>query len=92
MKCKFGKYYLLDLNKTYWSIDLQRSIKFVDKLVVCCESTYQHKLYYGKLVDTPSVYSDMVTNNEIMFSPEDVIGEYKLQSTPLFFVDFIYEN
>ena len=46
MKPKFNKYYLLDTNHTYWSIDLQRMIKFVDKLVVKCTATHNNKIIF----------------------------------------------
>ena len=90
MKPKFNKYYLLDINHTYWSIDLQRMIKFVDKLVVKCTATYNDKMYFGNLINTSEVYDDLETNNEITFCQEDIIGEYKLHLIPLLYIDFPY--
>ena len=88
MKPKFNKYYLLDTNHTYWSIDLQRMIKFVDKLVVKCTATHNDKMYFGNLINTSEVYNDLETNNEITFCQEDIISEYKLHLMPLFYMDF----
>lgn len=90
MKPKFNKYYLLDTNHVYWSIDLQRMIKFVDKLVVKCTATYNNKMYFGNLINTSEVYDDLETNNEITFCKEDIIGEYKLHLIPLLYIDFPY--
>ena len=90
MKPKFNKYYLLDTNHTYWSIDLQRMIKFVDKLVVKCTATHNNKMYFGNLINTSEIYNDLETNNEITFCQEDIIEEYKLHKMPLFYMDFPY--
>lgn len=90
MKPKFNKYYLLDTNHAYWSIDLQRMIKFVDKLAVKCTAIYNDKMYFGNLINTSEVYNDLETNNEITFCQEDIIGEYKLHLIPLLYIDFPY--
>jgi len=90
MKPKFNKYYLLDTNHVYWSINLQRMIKFVDKLVVKCIATYNDKMYFGNLINTSEVYDDLETYNEITFCQEDIISEYKLNLKPLVYIDFPY--
>jgi len=94
IKPKFNKYYLLDTNHAYWSIDLQRMIKFVDKLVVKCMATYKYndEMYFGNLINTSEVYDDLETNNEITFCQKDIIREYKLHKTHIFFVDFAKNN
>lgn len=88
MNPEFNKYYLLDTNHSYWSVDLQRVIKFVDKLVVKCIATHDNKIYFGNIVNISEVYNDLETNNEIIFYQEDIIEEYKLHKMPIFYMDF----
>ena len=88
MKPKRNKYYLLNLDNTYWSLDLQRMVKFVDKLVVKCISNYNDQLYFGNLVNTSEVYDDVDTSHEIQFTKDDIISEYKFHKVPLIYMDF----
>jgi hypothetical protein len=87
---KFNKYYKLDINKLYYSIDLQRNIKFVDNLVVKCIATYNNQFYFGNIINISETYDDIETNNEITFLKEDIINEYKFKKMPLIYMDFSY--
>ncbi len=90
MKPEPNKYYLLDTNHTYWSIDLKRMIKFVDKLVIKCTAIYNDDMYFGNLINTSEIYDDLETDNEIEFLEEDIIDEYQLKDMPLIYMDFPY--
>lgn len=92
---QFDKYYELDKEQTYFSIDLQRSIKFYGKLVVkpthrsdphCGTFKGSGCLWFGTLVDTDGLM-DYDTTNEIEFVSQDVISEYEFRkNTPLNFI------
>jgi len=88
MKAKYGKYYLLDNTKYYRSVDLQRDVKFTEKLVIKCSSEIREGWHFGTLINTSEIYDDLETNNEIVFSDEDIINDYKLFKAPLIYMDF----
>jgi hypothetical protein len=94
---QFGKYYELDKEQTYFSIDLQRNVKFNDTLVV--KPTHRSNdmcgtfkgggcLWFGTLVNVGITgFHDYDTNNEIEFVSQDVVSEYKFKETlPLDFI------
>lgn len=94
MKIKIDKYYTLDASKYYWSIDLQRMIKFdVGKAlaVKVTNRAFDETSFFGNLINTGiSKYSrDYETDNSIAFRSQDVIGKYKFkEKVPIFYLDF----
>jgi len=83
MKAEYGKYYELDNRKSYFVPDLQRRVKFPDKLCVKCDSgyVYDESFHFGKLINLGlGIYSDIVTNIDIEFLDNDVLNEYQLQT------------
>jgi len=87
MKAEFGKFYILNHNKDYFSVELQRNIKFNEPLIIKCGSGFFKTCHFGCLVNT-GIGNDFITDNEIEFSDEDVVSEYFLQVKPINFVDF----
>ena len=87
-----GKYYSLYPNIYYFSIDLQRGVKFNGRVVVCLRHFVDGKPAIGTLVDVggPGL-ADYDTENEIEFSENDVIEEYEFNgdgsAIPIFFMD-----
>ena len=89
MKAEYGKYYLLNSSKSYFCVDIQRSVIFQGTLAVKCGSGYGDSGHFGYLIDTSEKFGpDYETKNEIEFSDEDIIGEYNLKNTPLTYMDF----
>lgn len=78
MKIDLGKYYILNPNNFYFSIDLQRRVKMDEEVVVKAVSTFQNRVFFGKLLDFgPTPFSTIYeTCNEIEFDRHDVISEY----------------
>ena len=83
---EFGKYYMLNTDNMYFSIDLQRSVKFNSPLVVkaisrshpmCGTFKDSGSLWFGQLVDNG--VTDMDTKNEIEFVATDVACEYQFK-------------
>ena len=85
----FDKYYTLDTNQMYFSIDLQRSVKFTGVLAIKPTHCSTCGTWFGKLVDVDlnglKVYG---TNNEIEFTAQNVVSEYEFKNkiAPDFFV------
>ena len=90
MKPIQGNFYLLNNDKFYFSIDLQRKVKFETRIAIKCSSYIGNGWYFGELVDTSEVYTEFVTNNEITFNETDIIDTYKLKEMPLLYMDFCY--
>jgi len=88
MKGEYGKYYLLDNTKYYKSVDLQREVKFSGKLAVKCDSQFEENHHFGMLIDISNIYDDHITNNEIIFSDDDIIDTYKFFKAPVLYIDF----
>lgn len=84
------KYYILDAKKYYWSIDLQRMVKFDDGRALAVKVTnraFDETLFFGNLINTG--ISDYETNNSIEFHAQDVIGKYKFKDkVPIFYLEF----
>ena len=89
----FDKYYELDTEQRYFSIDLQRSVKFYGKLAVkpthrsheiCGTFKGGGCLWFGTLVnvDTNGLH-DYDTNNEIEFVAQDILSEYNFKNNIL---------
>lgn len=86
---KFDKYYSLDTERMYFSIDLQRSVKFDGILAVkpthrsdpaCDDFKGGGCLWFGTLVNVDvNGLHDYDTNNEIEFAAEDVVSEYEFK-------------
>ena len=84
MKAEYGKYYLLDSEKFYWCVTLQRKTRFLPSLVVKCGSGFGETAHFGYLVNTNmSAGPDYETTNEIEFCDEDLIEEYNLKDMQL---------
>ena len=93
MKPEFGKYYLLNTDKYYYCTDIGRQIKFMGTLAVKCSSSLGNNAHFGELIDTSNPNGpDYETNNDIVFSDDDVISEYKRKDMPLLYMDFPYES
>lgn len=96
MKAEYGKCYELDNSKSYFCVQLQRRVKFTDKLCVKCGSgaCFRDDFHFGNLIDI-SPASDNITNNEIEFLDEDVIGEYYITDITTFIYqtnNFLYDD
>ena len=93
MQAEFGKYYELSTNKFYFSVDLQRCVKFDSKLVVKCGSSFKG-MHFGNLVDLcvhGPLGVDYDTKHEIEFTDEDIIAEYeKFRPKPI--VDYFFKE
>ena len=97
MEFEIGKYYTLNPDKFYFSIDLQRSIKFNSPVIIKVTHTSDLGLLFGTLVDI-GLFEDINTTNEIEFISDDIIGEYEfkkynntlLKSNP-FYVEFKFD-
>ena len=90
MKAKCGKYYLLNNENLYFSVDLQRLVKFDGILAVKCENDFISSLggHFGKLINTSEIYDDIITDNDIIFTDEDIIDKYKLHKALFWYMDF----
>lgn len=89
MKPEFGKYYLLNTDKYYFCPVLSREVKFIGNLAVKCHSSFGISAHFGKLVDTKNPNGpDYETNEDIVFSDNDIISEYQLKDMPLMYMDF----
>lgn len=91
----FNKYYELDCNRKYFSIDLQREVQFDGVLAVkpthksdsACGNFNGGCSWFGKLVNVDvNGFHDYDTNNEIEFVAEDVISEYEFKDIILPFI------
>lgn len=85
----FDKYYTLDTNQMYFSIDLQRKVKFDGTLAVKPTARSSSLgLWFGKLVDVDiNGLKDYDTNNEIEFTSDDVVGGYEFKDKfPLYYI------
>ena len=92
MKAEYRKYYLLDNTKYYRSVDLQRDVKFTGKLAIKCDSEIGEGWHFGILINTSEIYDDLETNNEIVFSDEDIMDNYELSKAPLLYMDFPFND
>jgi len=90
----FSKYYELDCNKKYFSIDLQREVQFDGVLAVkpmhndsACGNFNGGCSWFGTLVNVDvNGFHDYDTNNEIEFVAEDVISKYEFKDRILPFI------
>ncbi len=90
MEGKYGKYYLLDVSKQYFCVDLQRTIKFDGTLAVKCDCCFGEHSHFGKLINTNFVCGpDYETNNEIEFSDCDIISEYQLRQQKIMYFNLL---
>ena len=93
MKAEYGKYYLLNVDKYYFCPALSREVKFIGKLAVKCDSSFEISGHFGKLVDTSNPNGpDYETNQDIEFSDNDIISEYQLKDIPLMYYEFKWIN
>lgn len=94
MKINFGEKYELKQDQEYFCIPIQRRVKFTSPVYVevICKSTIHYidsvsgsdSVYFGKLIDSGLFGGpDCVTENEIEFKEEDVIGTYKTSNTEI---------
>ena len=90
MKAKVNKFYVLRTDNYYFSVDLQRNVKFDSKLIVKCTNHYGYNDtgHFGIILDNFGM-SNYETKNQIQFSDSDIIKEYDYNSNlPLFYMDF----
>ncbi len=92
IELKFGEKYLLNSNKYYFCIPIQRGVKFRGNVAVEFTSRADTKngICFGKLIDIGG--QDYVTDNEIEFYENDVIEPYKMNVVPFFYMDFVYDG
>lgn len=93
---KFDKYYSLDAERMYFSVDLQRKVKFDGILAVkpthrsgpaCGTFKGDGCLWFGTLVNVDvNGLHDYDTDNEIEFVAEDVISEYDFKDRVMSFI------
>jgi len=91
MEINFGEKYELKQDQEYFCIPIQRRVKFTSPVYVeaICKSTIHYidpvsgsdLVYFGKLIDIDSSLFSYVTENEIEFKEEDVIGTYTMKSS-----------
>ena len=94
---EIGKYYALNPDKFYFSINLQRSVKFINPVIVKVTNTSTLGLIFGTLVDV-GLFEDINTTNEIEFISADILREYEfkkynntsLKLTP-FYMEFKFD-
>lgn len=91
IELKFGEKYLLNSNKYYFCIPLQRSIKFTGNVAVEFTSRSElGRICFGKLIDIGE--QDYVTDNDIEFYEDDVIEQYEMNVIPLLYMDFVFDE
>lgn len=78
MGFEIGKYYALNPDKFYFSINLQRSVKFINPVIVKVTHTSTFGIIFGTLVDV-GLFRDIDTTNEIEFISEDILREYEFK-------------
>lgn len=96
MEFEIGKYYALNPDKFYFSINLQRSVKFINPVIV--KVTHKNALNlnhgFGTLVDV-GLFRDIDTTNEIEFISEDILREYEFKkaqsSLAPFYMEFEFD-
>ena len=89
MKAEYGKYYLLNPNNSYFSVSLQRSVKFDGLVAVKCDSGFGEDAHFGYLINTENPNGpDYETKSEIEFNDSDIIEEYQLKDMKLIYYDF----
>ncbi len=88
-----GEKYQLKQDKDYFSIDLQRRVKFMTPVcveVVCTVTgnlSDPDRLYFGKLISTDSVGADYVNDSEIEFIGDDVVDVYTMKKASIFYLE-----
>lgn len=91
IELKFGEKYLLNSNKYYFCIPLQRTVKFTGNVAVEFTSRSElGRICFGKLIDIGE--QDYVTDNEIEFYEDDVIEQYEMNVIPLLYMDFVFDE
>lgn len=90
MKYEVGKYYKLNPSKSYWSVDLQRNVRFDGRVIVKLTNFVNDKAMFGNLVNTGifAFSPDYDTNNSIEFNENDIIEEYTFNNGSVMFFDF----
>lgn len=95
MEFEIGKYYVLNPDKFYFSIDLQRSVKFINPVIVKVTHTSTFGIIFGTLVDVGLFRNDIDTTNEIEFISEDILREYEFKkpqsSLAPFYMEFKFD-
>lgn len=98
MEIKIGEKYQLKQDQAYFCIPIQRMVKFTSQVCVevVCKSRIHHFdqvkksdfIFFGKLIVNSAFGPDYVSENEIEFHEEDVVGTYTMKTMPLFYMDF----
>ena len=84
IELKFGEKYLLNSDKYYYCIPINRCVKFKEVVVeLTARPANKDGVYFGKLINTDGW--DFVSENEITFLEDDVIELYKMKDRPSFF-------
>lgn len=88
-----GELYVLDPNKFYWCVDIQRGIKFhedEDVIVKLTNLTYNNSTCFGKLCTKIfNKYNESV--GELQFSIHDILKEINNDNHGLNFAEIIHE-
>ena len=89
MKAEYGKYYLLNPSNSYFSVSLQRPVRFDGLIAVKCDSGFGKDAHFGYLINTASLNGpDYETDSEIEFVDSDIAGDYKLREMELIYYKF----
>lgn len=99
MEIKIGEKYELKQDQAYFCIPIQRKVKFTSQVCVevVCKSRIRYFdqvkksdfIFFGKLIVNSASGPDYVSENEIEFHEEDVVGTYTMKTMPLFYMDFV---
>lgn len=92
MEIEIGKYYALNPDKFYFSIDLRRTVKFINPVIVKAAHVGKvgtENIFFGKLVDV-GLSIDYDTNNEIEFTDDDILREYTFKNVSVANVGFLF--
>lgn len=92
MEIEIGKYYALNPDKFYFSIDLRKNVKFINPVIVKVAHVGKvgtENIFFGKLVDV-GLTIDYDTNNEIEFMADDILREYTFKNAPAADVGFLF--
>lgn len=84
MNLKIGEYYQLKTDKFYFSVDLQRKVRFNTPVIVKLTNFYAENRCFGNLVDCGDIKGSTIdydTKNSIEFGRDDVIDKYIFQDT-----------
>lgn len=90
-KYEVGDLCLLNPENFYWSVELRRNIKFQGhELAIKISRRNGNGKAVGYLIELGNgpFESDYVSKNEILFSDNDIIGDYELCGEKLYYFEW----